>query len=294
MSWSCYNTVGRNGTWDGEVHVPCNMTAVEAGGHSTCCRIGDLCLTNGLCMHKEDVDKKNWYWRTGCTDESWEDPACPKWCDKIEPNRNTGLVMNCLKEESWCCAYVGGSLRDWPKQDPINTTCCTVDDLVTRAADPVVYATATIPIKVSIQSTSTSQTSVSLSTMSLPSTVTTADQSSLPTTDSPTQQNSDSAGLATGAKIGLGVGIPVGVIGIAAIGALFWLRRKRSAGAKMNTPELFTPSANDKAAVPPYQETAMNQQGAAMYRHEAPSPQIAHELPAAVEPSELPHQTKFK
>lgn len=80
---ACFNTVGRETTWDSRVHVPCNMTAVEAGGHSTCCAIGDLCLTNGLCMHKGDVDKTNWYWRTGCTDKTWEDPACPKYCAPI-------------------------------------------------------------------------------------------------------------------------------------------------------------------------------------------------------------------
>lgn len=121
----------------------------------------------------------------------------------------------------------------------------------------------------------------------------TADQSSSPTTAVNSQQSSDSAGLTTGAKVGLGVGIPVGVIGLAAIGAFFWLRRRRNVGPSSNPPELYTPEASSKGAVPPYQETAMNHQGAAVYRHEAPSSQVAHELPAAVEPSELPLQGKL-
>lgn len=307
---ACFNTVGRETTWDGNVHVPCNMTAVEAGGHSTCCAIGDLCLTNGLCMHKGDVDKKNWYWRTGCTDKSWEDPACPKYCAAIgepmqpfsirvcrltltEPTRNTGLVMNCLKPESWCCAYVGGSLQDWKSQAPINTTCCTIDDLKFEADDPIVYATATNPIKLSTQSASISTTSTSLSSISMPTTATQADQSSLPTAGGNLQQSSDPEGLSTGAKIGLGVGIPLGVIGLAAIVAFFWMRRRRAAKASSDAPPAVSASnVNHNGDMSPYHQTAMKQQEATIYRHEAPSPQVAHELPAsAAAPFELP-QTK--
>ncbi|KAJ4986950.1 hypothetical protein SVAN01_07491 [Stagonosporopsis vannaccii] len=273
------------------------MTAVEAGGHSTCCAIGDLCLTNGLCMHKEDVDKKNWYWRTGCTDKTWEDSACPKYCAAIEPDRNTGLVMNCLKPESWCCAYVGGSLRDWKSQANINTTCCTIDDLTFEAADPIVYATATNPIKLSTQSASTSATSTSLSSVSLPTTATQAEHSSLPTTDGNPEQssNSDSTGLSTGAKVGLGVGIPLGVIGLAAIAAFFWLRRRRTAKPSSSTPsEVITSNVNGNGDMSSYQQTATKRQEATVYRHEAPSPQIAHELPASVAPFELPQARSDK
>lgn len=291
---SCYNTVGRETNWDGEAHVPCNMTAVEAGGHSTCCQIGDLCLTNGMCMHKEDVDKRNWYWRTGCTDKSWEDPACPKYCAAIEPTRNTGLIMNCLQPESWCCAYVGGSLQDWKTRADINTTCCTIDDLKFNADDPIVYATATNPIRLSTQSASTSPTSTLLSTVSLPASVTHADQSSTPATSDSTSESSNSTGLSTGAKVGLGVGIPVGIIGIAAIGAIFWLRRRRQATSGKASSEITTTNVDGNGDAPPYHETAMKQQESTIYRHEAHSPLVAHELPAAAEPFELSHTRNDK
>lgn len=202
--------------------------------------------------------------------------------------------MNCLKPESWCCAYVGGSLRDWKSQANINTTCCTIEDLTFEAADPIVYATATNPIKLSTQSASTSATSTSLSSVSMPTTATGADQSSLPTADGDLQQssNSESAGLSTGAKVGLGVGIPLGVIGLAAIGAFFWVRRRRTAKASSSTPPPVIPSnPNGNVDMTSYQQTAVKQQEATIYRHEAPSPHIAHELPASVAPHELP-QTK--
>jgi hypothetical protein len=36
----------------------------------------------------------------------------------------------------------------------------------------------------------------------------------------------------------------------------------------------------------------MNHEGAAVYRQEAPSPRMVAELPAAVEPTELPPQSR--
>lgn len=204
--------------------------------------------------------------------------------------------MNCLKPESWCCAYVGGSLQDWKSQADINTTCCGIDDLKFEAADPIVYATATNPIKLSTASTSTSSTSTLLSTISLPlsATTTQTDQSSVTTTSDIAQSSSASGGMSTGAKVGLGVGIPVGVIGLAAIGAFFWLRRRRGATIPEHPPQVVASSAHGNGEVPPYHETAMKQQESTIYRHEAPSPQIAHELPAAVEPTELPQAKSYK
>ncbi|KAI4941505.1 hypothetical protein J4E91_010680 [Alternaria rosae] len=296
---SCWAANGRQSPFDGNTHVPCNMTAVEEGGHSTCCPIGDLCLTNGMCLNVEDRDKKNWYWRTACTDKEWKDPACPLYCEEIEPDRNTGLVFNCLKPDSWCCAYVGvEGLKDWSSRADINTTCCAIADLNFSAEGPIVYATATNPIQVSIQSTSIATTSAHLSAISqatsggtatgtddLPPEVSTGRPSGAPS------QDESSSGLSTGAKIGLGVGVPVGVLGILAIGACLWMRRRKRATKAKNVPELYAHTDN-KSTAPPYQETAMNQQGAAVYRHEAPSPHIAAELPAQIEPHELPQQTR--
>ena len=91
---SCWNLKGVQSPFDGKTHVPCNMTAVEAGGHSTCCPIGDLCLTNGMCLNKGDSNKKNWYWRTACTDKDWKDPACPRFCEKIGRNEQSDLLSS--------------------------------------------------------------------------------------------------------------------------------------------------------------------------------------------------------
>lgn len=300
---SCWNLKGVQSPFDGKTHVPCNMTAVEAGGHSTCCPIGDLCLTNGMCLNKADSNKKNWYWRTACTDKDWKDPACPRFCEQIEPTRNTGLIFNCLKPDSWCCAYVGDEgLKGWSSRGDVNTTCCAIPDLTFTAEDPIVYATAAVPVTVSIRSTSiVLSTSTHLSAISqattgetatgtadLPSEDSTAGPSGAPSGAS--SQDASHSGLGTGAKIGLGVGIPVGVLGLLAIGAFLWMRRRKRATEPKNVSEMYAHTDN-KGTAPPYQETAMNQQGAAVYRHEAPSPNTAVELPAHVKTHELPQQT---
>lgn len=176
-------------------------------------------------------------------------------------------------------------------------TCCTIDDLTFKAPDPVVYAIASFINRVSTQSTSTSPTSTYLSTISPDLTATQADITSSPTGDSEssgggTQQDASSQSLSTGAKVGLGVGIPLGILGLAAIGASFWLRRRRETSANKDSSALYIPTSEHKGDVPPYQETAMSHQGAAVYRQEASSSHMAAELPAAAEPTELPPQGK--
>jgi hypothetical protein len=217
----------------------------------------------------------------------------------IEPTRNTGLIFNCLKPDSWCCAYVGDKgLKGWSSRGDVNTTCCAIPDLTFTAEDPVVYATAAVPVTVSIRSTSiVLSTSTHLSAISQATTGETATGTAgLPSEDSTgassgaLSQDASSSGLATGAKIGLGVGVPVGVLGLLAIGAFLWTRRKKGAIGTKNVPELYAHTDN-KGTAPPYQETAMNQQGAAVYRHEAPSSNAAVELPAHVKSHELPQQT---
>lgn len=124
------------------------------------------------------------------------------------------------------------------------------------------------------------------------------DASSLPTGDRDPPFNSDASqslppgGLSTSAKIGLGVGVPLGVIALAAVGLLFWRQRRRRSASTNGVSELFVPNKSDKQALPPYQEMAMNQQGAAVYRLEAPSPRMVAELPVAENAVELPPQSK--
>ena len=68
---------------------PCSNTT----GYSMCCRqsspgeTGEICRPDGLCS-----DDSGEIWRNGCTDQTWQDPACVKLCTS-----GTG------KEDRSCC-----------------------------------------------------------------------------------------------------------------------------------------------------------------------------------------------
>ena len=82
MSATCYFASGKNADLSGSTYIPCNTTAVAEGGHSACCAPDDMCFTNGLCKAGSD-DQYNWNWRVGCTDPTFNDPACPSYCQGI-------------------------------------------------------------------------------------------------------------------------------------------------------------------------------------------------------------------
>lgn len=45
--------------------------------NSACCSTSDYCLSNGLCF---DAGANNVLTRQTCTDQTWSDNACPKYC----------------------------------------------------------------------------------------------------------------------------------------------------------------------------------------------------------------------
>jgi hypothetical protein len=60
------------------VAQPCMLDAET----STCCTQGWICLTNGLCKAGNSTQRlyTAQYFRAGCTDKDWKDPACPQIC----------------------------------------------------------------------------------------------------------------------------------------------------------------------------------------------------------------------
>lgn len=78
MSAQCFFP---NGTQQAQAYLPCDTTATENGQHSACCVSNDRCLGNGMCLGPNaQRDHLNVYWREGCTDSTFEDVACLKYC----------------------------------------------------------------------------------------------------------------------------------------------------------------------------------------------------------------------
>ncbi|OGE53112.1 hypothetical protein PENARI_c008G11292 [Penicillium arizonense] len=103
-------------------------------------------------------------------------------------------------------------------------------------SNPVYHA---MPVGLAWQSSDTVSTSVDVTPTTATSS-TTATNSAAATTSSAPSSGESSSGLSTGAKAGVGVGVSVGVIAIAlAIGAFFWLRRRKSQGSLQQVPSEY-------------------------------------------------------
>jgi hypothetical protein len=77
---ACYHITGTAS----KSFAPCDHDAVAAGKHTNCCIEGYLCLSNGMCRSANLTSVTNYYWRIGCTDKTFLDPACGRYCTQGE------------------------------------------------------------------------------------------------------------------------------------------------------------------------------------------------------------------
>ncbi|KAL1598812.1 hypothetical protein SLS60_007954 [Paraconiothyrium brasiliense] len=250
MAAECYANNGSLYANTAATYVPCNITAVENGDHSSCCAIGDLCMTNGLCMEQQNEQKgANHYWRNGCTDKTWKDPACPNYCrGKEEPDHFNAFIFYCFDPTNEFCCAPQGTLEAGVTGR--NTSCCNDDDLVFKAAAPVIEGTAAaaLPRLTTSSSISISTSSASASSQSTSGTSVTAATTIAQSATASPIASAESSGMSSGAKAGLGVGVTLGVIAVLAIvSAVFFMRRRKA--NRHNNAILLSDS---KANPPPY------------------------------------------
>ena len=194
-----------------------------------CCSAGDYCLDNGICLNAGVVN--NVYTVQGCTDASWGGD-CRKYCAGsigmcctvdfcyprnlsdadflARPTDGNGYVTITICDESnnACCGAA---------------TCCAAGGTFKLPF----FTNLTHPIDESSTSTSTtSQTSPTTSAGTGGSGGSTS-QTTPPGVSSTAAANSDLA-----LKVGVGVGVPLGVLLLAAIAYLAWESRKRKAMAE--------------------------------------------------------------
>jgi hypothetical protein len=68
---TCYNTWGEEDT----NQQPCSVPGADAGAVTWCCKQGDTCLSNGLCLSPES---SNLMTQQGCTNRNWD--GCTTYC----------------------------------------------------------------------------------------------------------------------------------------------------------------------------------------------------------------------
>ncbi|KAF2679813.1 hypothetical protein K458DRAFT_407909 [Lentithecium fluviatile CBS 122367] len=240
---SCYALSGAKSPFSDDTvqYTPCNHTALSDDQHSPCCAPGDLCLSNGLCKYNNPDPTTapfNEYWRIGCTDPTYQDPACPKQCADVG-GKNPGearLVFQCPGSGKWCCGT--GRPKDYPARGTVNTTCCDEVGLYfLEDEQAIVYTTAAKVVLTSGSETSTASGSTktqattdvsasSSSTFQISTVTLEPSATSSPTSTSSiapaTSNSSSSNGVAYGVSFGLGIPLLTCLL----LG-LFLIRRRR-------------------------------------------------------------------
>lgn len=77
---TCY-TIGLNFVTSSNQYFPCGGSNGGSGVQS-CCYAGDYCMEDSICHYTHSVTNGTGFYMAGCTDPTWQDPACPKQCSK--------------------------------------------------------------------------------------------------------------------------------------------------------------------------------------------------------------------
>ncbi|EEP79395.1 predicted protein [Uncinocarpus reesii 1704] len=199
FSATCYFPDGSEAKRD----VPC-----KSNGATFCCRYNDICMSNGICM---GVGDQPYVMSRGtCTDREWKAEGCPSVCRGPKDNADGGVAITVFrggKHPTYCC---GGITT---KGD---TKVCDNEDLPFSLQDgEMIFGHAALSNVVSSASaTETDTTPTTPPAISPPS-------------------NSPSSGSCSSKSrevaIGAGVGVPLGIIALFAIGGMIFERRKRKA-----------------------------------------------------------------
>ncbi|KAK6355622.1 hypothetical protein TWF718_000017 [Orbilia javanica] len=191
-------------------HRACNQEAeTDNNVHSSCCGLDDnvVCLSSNLC-----INQKGYIYRGACTDESWDDPACPSsHCTYFG---SSGMnILSCDDVSGlWCCAE-GGSIP-----------CCQNANKTKFLLNPGTVTYVSLGLStISSTSTSAASSSSTESTSTTDATTTTTSSES-PATGVP---QAVVTALSTGAAVGMGIGITIPSVLAIVFASLWWIERSR-------------------------------------------------------------------
>ncbi|RFU32878.1 hypothetical protein B7463_g3474, partial [Scytalidium lignicola] len=217
-------------------------------GSNACCGSSATCMSNRLC-HNPGTNNDTFI-RGPCAVQPYDSNTCGAICVYNETAIGNGFFPRvtlcpdgkyCCNDQPNCCESGSGVFLDG------------VGDIVSSRPSST-PSTATV-------SSSTSSTSLPPSTAA----TTTSPQGAANTSSA--DSSSTSSGLSTGAKIGVGVSIPLGVILISALGVVIWLQQRRikmveiqvmaNSGAVVDSAQIF--QQQKYTPVPPKEMDANHQ-----------------------------------
>ncbi|KAL3470224.1 hypothetical protein BJX99DRAFT_267632 [Aspergillus californicus] len=188
---TCYYPNGNPATRD----VQCT-----SGANSSCCGRGSICLDNGFCLSATQPFGLS---RGSCTDPKFDIDECPKACTDIQTNGGCDIVLYNNTDDGiyYCCnSIVNNATGKQP-------TCAWDVEPFTLASARLIPGVALLDDYV-VRSDDTNTTA--------------------PSTESDPECAASDTASKNNAAIGAGVGVPLGVVALAAIGWALYERRKRT------------------------------------------------------------------
>ncbi|KAJ5199155.1 hypothetical protein N7491_000285 [Penicillium cf. griseofulvum] len=196
------------------------------GSASHCCGSHSICLTNKLCLSIEQPYQLS---RGSCTDQDWRSGSCPlNTCQSAQPGAGAAVVwLNGTDSEStYCCNSV---LVDQTSSKKFCSSINGSPQSNFSVADGYIIPGVAGLSDLVKESNSTSSV--------------VANKTSTATTTGSSTTSNDSRSVA----IGVGAGVPLGVIAIFTTGWALWERRKRKR-ASLYPVQLAQPVvANDRS-----------------------------------------------
>ena len=239
--------------------VPCN------GGSSdgVCCGPGYACLSNLICMRNNqtlDNHSSQKFVRGSCTDRKWLSAACPSFCLGNQVGGEGMKKCEDSTDDSYCCL-----------QGTQCTSKCNKGPVIIRfQGEPSVVTTVGVTATTS-QVLSTDESSTRAGSASQTTTESSA-------TSSPAVRETRSHSR-TDLKVGVGVGVPLGLIALVLGVYVIW-RKIRESKATRLPPDNGTTYRDKSRDEGQYEETqSPTYQMEPLVRHELEIDNDARELP---------------
>ncbi|KAJ0417150.1 hypothetical protein BJY00DRAFT_210775 [Aspergillus carlsbadensis] len=177
-----------------ETNVPCSGEE-----YTSCCHYTDICLSNGLCLSAGQQPYT--LSRGSCTNQRW-DQGCPEYCADVNPDGGCSIVNFSFRNRvsRYCCGTA--------TTDGSELACRDGDDFTVPTGD-VLAGYALLENVTSLNTTSDSPTDSNSSS------------------ECPTCSPCINTSSCNETTVGVGVGVPLGVIALATVGWALWERRRR-------------------------------------------------------------------
>ena len=188
--------------------VPCN----GGSSNSVCCGPGYACLSNQICMRTNqtlDNHSSQTFVRGSCTDRKWLSAACPSFCTSNQDGGEGMKKCEGSEEDSYCCLQ-GALCTDKCDKGPV---------IIRFQGEPSVVTTVGVTATDS-RVLRTDESSTRTQSASQIATESRATPSSAVRETGPHSS--------TDLKVGVGVGVPLGVIALIFATYVIWKKTRKS------------------------------------------------------------------